>query len=149
MKKHIEWKLYREEPIDPADPLGEIVITGERRTIELKTIFLDTFLEALIEGLNTLKNKSVAKIDLIDEPIKLIFVKENSGISIHYGDLSATIFNIKKFENELSVVVSEFLDILDKASERMRKEKYDFIELREFIKQTRSKTAFRIKYDRK
>ena len=133
MKEYIHWKLDEEEPIDPADPLGNISIVGDEGILKERDIFIDSFLEALVEGLNLIKTQDAVEVDLIDEPDEIVFIKKEKGIQIKYGNQNVVIFDNKSFSNQLSLVIKNFLTVLDKASERMGKEKFDFIKLRRYI----------------
>lgn len=133
MKQYIEWNLYNEESIDPVDPLGNITINGDKGIIKEQNVFLDTFLEALVEGLNSIETQDISNVDVIDEPDELVFLKNDGRIQIQYGNQNATIFDIKTFDNQLSHVVTNFIHIIDKASESMKKKKLDFIKLRKYI----------------
>lgn len=135
MKEYIQWKLDNEEPVDPADPLGDITIFGDEGILKEQNVFLDSFLEALVEGLDLTETQDVSYIDLLDEPDEIVFLRKEKGIQIKYGEQSVNIFDIKLFSNQISLVVARFLTILDKASERMGKEKFDFIKLRGYIEQ--------------
>lgn len=136
MKQYIEWSLYYEEPIDPVDPLGNITINGDKGILKEQNVFLDTFLGALVEGWNLIKVKDIINIDLVDEPDELVFLKNDGKIQIQYGNQNVTIFDIKSFDNQLSHAVTNFLHILDGASENMKKKKLDFIKLREYIERS-------------
>lgn len=136
MKQYIKWSLYQKEPIDPVDPLGNITINGDKGILKEQDVFLDTFLGALVEGLNLIKVQDLINVDVVDEPDELVFLKNDGKIQIQYGNQNVTIFDIKSFDNQLSHVVTNFLHILDEASENMKKKKLDFIKLRKYIEQS-------------
>jgi hypothetical protein len=136
MAKYIEWHLYDEEPIDPVDPLGNITINGDKGILKEQNLFLDTFLEALVEGLKSIETENVSNVDIVDEPDELVFLKYDKGIQIQYGNQNVTIFDIKSFDNQLFHVVINFIRILDEASESMKKKKLNLIKLRKYIAQS-------------
>jgi len=133
MKKYIKWELNNEEPLNPADPLGELTIIGDQGIFKEQDVFLDSFLEAFIEGLNLIKTQDVCNIEIIDEPDELIFTKNGIGFQIQYKEQNVTISNIKLFSIQLSDSVHSFLQILDEASERIGKKKYNFSKMREYV----------------
>jgi hypothetical protein len=136
LKQYIEWSLDQKEPIVPVDPLGHITINGDKGIIKEQDVFLDTFLGALVEGLNLIKVQDIINVDVVDEPDELVFVKNYEKIQIQYGNQNVTIFDIKSFDHQLFHAVTNFLYILDKASENMKKKKLDFIKLRKYIEQS-------------
>ena len=135
MKEYIQWKLDKEEPIDPADPLGDITIIGDEGILKEQDIFLDSFLEALVEGLNLTETQDINHIDLVDEPDEMVFFRKGKGIQIKYGKQNVSILDIKLFSKQLALILVSFLTILDEASERMGKKKFDFFKLRRYIEQ--------------
>ena len=133
MKQYIEWKLDNEAPIDPADPLGDITFIGDKGILEEQCVFLDSFLEAFVEGLNSIKTQDISNVEIIDEPNKLMFIKNKKGLQIQYKDRTITIHDTESFSNQLSHAISSFLHLLDEASENMGKKKYDFNQLRTYV----------------
>ena len=133
MTEYIHWKLDEEEPIDPADPLGNITIAGDEGILKEQDIFVDSFLEALVKGLNLIETQDTIRVDLIDEPDELVFLKKEKGIQIKYKNQNVTILDDESFSHQLSSVIRSFLTVVDQASQRMGKEKFDFIKLRGYI----------------
>ncbi len=141
MKQYIKWELDSEEPLDPADPLGNITFVGDRGVLSEQGVFLDSFLEAFVEGLNSIKNRDVSNIEIIDEPDELIFLKKDKKLQIEYRDQNITISDIDSFSEQLSHSISSFLQILDQASKRMGKKEYGFDQLRRYVEQLSKKST--------
>ena len=113
MKNYIKWALDNEDHIDPADPLGNITFVGNTGIIEEQDIFLDSFLEAFVEGLSIIKTQDTSSVEIIDEPDELIFIKNNQELQIRYKNQAITIDNIDSFSYQLSLSISSFLSIFD------------------------------------
>ncbi|MEL6441599.1 MAG: hypothetical protein AAFQ80_20390 [Cyanobacteria bacterium J06621_8] len=142
MKKYIKWALDYEDSIDPADPLGNITFAGDTGIIREKDIFLDSFLEALVEGLSISNTQKISSIEIIDEPDKLIFIKHNQELQIQYKNQSITIYDIDSFSYQLSISISNFLSTIDTALAEMGKQKYEFDQLRTYVERHSEEQCF-------
>lgn len=70
-----------------SDLLGEIRISDGRNTILEGDTYIDSWLEALEEGAKSLEHESTASIDLVEEPLPLIFERRDNYIKLSYGNM--------------------------------------------------------------
>lgn len=83
------------------DPLGNICLLDTNHVIAAKYAYVDSWLEALDEGVNALKFHNKVEIDLIEEPEALEFEKIGELIKITY--CGASIFAENRKEIQLAV----------------------------------------------
>ncbi len=103
--------------VDSLDPSGEIVITDGRSFISEKHAYLDSWLNALIEGLKEVESGKTASIDLVEEPYPLIFEPTNGGIRITYQGTALSLERIKEFREALRSAAQQFLNQAEAAGQ--------------------------------
>jgi hypothetical protein len=106
----IEIKVAFDEAIDPIDPLGNIIITDGKKTIQEEDTYIDSWIDALITGLKNLQEGKNAAVDLVEEPEPILFESQQSGVRISYGDRSVFSRDLAEFSDALKQVAREFLD---------------------------------------
>jgi len=97
VKEYIKWELYSDEPLDPADPLGIIIVIGDREAFKIQNIFLDSFFETFIKGLNLIKSQNTCSVEIIDESYELILTKRKVELQIQFKEQSMFVADIKTF----------------------------------------------------
>lgn len=132
-EKYLKWELDTETPIDPQEPLGTIVILGEKGILEEKDIYLDSFFEAMINAIDSLKINGFAKVDILESYDFLIYKKENS-LQIEFESQRVLLKNFQEFSREILEAINDFLQLIDKISEDMGQEKEKLATLRKYTK---------------
>lgn len=130
--KYLELTFDLDSGIELANPLGDLTIRGEKSEIKAKSVFLDTFLEGLVKGIDALAEKNEISIDTFDEPNPIIFSRIENDISISYESDSVMIPNYLEFKNELIRIIQYFLKIVDDESKLQQNKTVDYKELRNF-----------------
>lgn len=102
-RMEIEIILDEERELDAMDILGSIRLISGRDAIEQKNTFVDSWLFALVENLETIENGEQVIIDLVDEPDQLEVRSYSQGISIRYRTISHTWTRLPKREMRQSL----------------------------------------------
>jgi hypothetical protein len=109
----IEWTLYEEEGIDPDDPLGTIVLSDdEGNEIRQEATYLDSWFEALIEGLRSLQAGEEEAVEILEEPDPLEFRMVNDGVEIRHDLAQIKGGSLSEFEEMLQRELDRFLEVM-------------------------------------
>ncbi|MGH9967447.1 MAG: hypothetical protein ACREBG_06390 [Pyrinomonadaceae bacterium] len=109
--------LDEEDGIDSLDPSGEILISDGRSLISEKHTYLDSWLDALIEGLKEIQAGKRASIDLVEEADPLVFEPQNGGVRLTYGNTTVSVDSIEEFHRALRSATEDFLNRVNSAEE--------------------------------
>lgn len=109
--------LDESEKIDPIDPIGDILITDDTTTIREESTYLDSWFDALITGLKTIKQGKSIAVEIAEEPELIVFEPWQEGMRISYGDRTLSISQIYDLTTALKLAASDFLNKLDCQSE--------------------------------
>lgn len=97
----IDWQLYEEE-FDPSDPVGVITLTGADGTVlHQEGAYIDSWLEALITGINAIADGGEGRVDLEDEADPLEFRRREDHVEIGFGELSLIVDDIAAARAEI------------------------------------------------
>jgi hypothetical protein len=110
----IEWLLAEEEPIDPENLLGEIILTEGEATILERNTYVDSWLEALITGVNAVQKGKRVTVEILEEPNPLVFEPLNGGMRLSYQNTVIIIDKIENFIRGLRLAAHDLLMKLDK-----------------------------------
>lgn len=106
--------LDESEKIDPIDPIGDIAITDNTTTILEKSTYLDSWFDALITGLKTVKQGKNIAVEIVEEPEPIMFEPWLEGMRIYYRKQSISISQISEFTTALKLAANDFLNKLDR-----------------------------------
>ncbi|MCL1472946.1 hypothetical protein [Argonema antarcticum] len=105
------------EKIDPIDPIGDITITDDTTTITEKSTYLDSWFDASITGLKTVKEGKKISVEIVEEPEPIVFEPWQEGVRISYRDRTLFIPQISEFTTALKLAANDFLNKLDRETE--------------------------------
>ena len=131
---YLEWSFDEDIGIEPATPLGRIAINGEEGSLIEDNLTLDTFLEAMIEGLALLVTEDDASVDTIDEPHPLVLHRVGEGVRLSFGNKTTEVRDRGALSRELVGVVGELLGKLDDAARALGQDPVGYEKLRTFLK---------------
>jgi len=109
--------LDESETIDPIDPIGDITITDELTIITEKSTYLDSWFDALITGLETVKQGKNIAVEIVEEPEPIVFESWGEGMRISYGNCTLSISQVSEFTEALKLTAKEFLNKFDRQGE--------------------------------
>ncbi|MGK7876867.1 MAG: hypothetical protein AB4426_27330 [Xenococcaceae cyanobacterium] len=109
----IEWNLDEEEGLDPIDPLGNITLKDEQRTLREECTYLDSWFYAFITGIQRVQAGNSITVDLVEESDPLIFEPSKGRIKISYQNQAIVVSNINEFICILRQSAKDFLLKLD------------------------------------
>jgi ribosome-associated translation inhibitor RaiA len=130
---YLNWNLDIEDEIDAYDPLGSIIIMGDRGEIEEKCTYLDAFFEALIEGNQHLEKGKIIEVDTLVEPDNLVLDYTGNCLLLSYGKQEAIILDTEQYVQDVYNAVKSLVEILDSAAIKAKEQKPKLIKLRNFI----------------
>lgn len=122
MTRYFNCKLNDDTRQSPEDPLGSILIIGDKGKIEEDNIFIDTFIEALIKCLDGITTNNRIIADTTDEPYNLIINKETNGLRLEFGSQFVFIENTEIFVTEARSAVHKLINILDDYCQSLNKD---------------------------
>ena len=105
------------EKIDRIDPIGDITITNDTTTITEKSTYLDSWFDALITGLNAVKQGKNITVEIVEEPEPIVFEPWQEGMRLSYGDRTLLISKIAEFTTALKLAANEFLNKFERQTE--------------------------------
>ncbi len=128
----IAWTLDEEEPIDPENLLGDIILTEGETTILERNTYIDSWLNALITGVQGVQTGKRVTVDILEEPDPLVFEPLNGGMRLSYQNTAIVIDKIDNFVRGLRLAAHELLMKLDQIPGT---ESNEFLNsLRDFVK---------------
>lgn len=100
---NIAWRLYDDDELVADDPLGSITITdGDGDRISQNATYLDSWFQALLQGVRSLKAGEEESIEMVEEPDPLELRVEGSRLRLKHDqstvnlDMVAAIEEIRK-----------------------------------------------------
>ena len=136
---YIEWKLDDEYELDGDDPLGEVRISGEEGCIVESCTYLDSFLEALINGISQIDNSNQKiSVDPMVEPDNIDLEYIDNVLRISYGSQCAFIHDLKQMKNALTKAVRRLVEKIDDLTDQKSKERRQLLFLRQYLQQSDS-----------
>lgn len=99
-----------DEGLDPESLLGHIAITDGAQAIRERYTYIDSWLDALVRGVQAIRERSHCVIDLIDEPDPLVFDLSKNGLYISYGKAAINVGTIGSFAAGLRSAAALFLE---------------------------------------
>lgn len=141
---YLNWNLDTEDGIDAYDPLGDIIIIGDRGKLEEKSTYLDAFFEALIQGSQRFKKGKIVEIDTLVEPDDLVFDYTDNNLVIYYGKQKALILDTNQFVQDVYDAVKTLIETLDKAATEAKEEFPKLKILRNFVEKEKEITFRRM-----
>ena len=89
---NISWKLYEEDGLSADDPLGSITITdGDGGIITQEATYLDSWFEALLHGVRSIKAGEEQTIEMVEEPDPLELEMKKSSLEFRHDEAGARI----------------------------------------------------------
>ncbi|NET59870.1 MAG: hypothetical protein F6K47_28095 [Symploca sp. SIO2E6] len=110
----IEWTLDEEEGIDPTDPVGNLILSDGKTTIQLESTYLDSWFEAFITGIKEITAGNSTTVEIAEEPDLLMFKYSKSGIIISYQNQDIFVKNTDELLLVLRESAKKFIEKLDK-----------------------------------
>src|SRR5262249_44832383 len=80
----IEWHLDMGEALDPNNLLGDITLSDAQTRLEERDTYIDSWLQALIAGLQAVQAGQSISVDIPEEPAPLVFIRVGKGVHIAY-----------------------------------------------------------------
>jgi hypothetical protein len=91
----IEWHLDMGEALDPDNLLGDITLSDAQTRLEERDTYIDSWLEALITGLQAVQAGQSISVDIPEEPAPLAFIPVGKGVHIAYR---TSVLNVESLE---------------------------------------------------
>jgi hypothetical protein len=104
--------LDDEDLADPEELVGDIQLHGSGAEICAESVYLDSWLVGLGEGLEVVKRGQPCEVELLEEAYPLRFQPSGGGFILSFRDLSAYFPSISEFEASLALAASEVLQRL-------------------------------------
>lgn len=119
---NISFILDRDEKIDPNNALGDIILSNNQSEIQVKSTYLDSWFDVLIDGYHSLEKQNNITLEIAEEPELITCSSVQNGYKISYGNqlivfedladfyqslLNSTENFIKEFEQE-NIFISDF-----------------------------------------
>lgn len=110
----IEFSLEPRDKNDPKDidPVGNITLIGDEKVLNEQYVYVDSWLNALHEGSQKLRENNHVEIDLIEEPNPLIFEMRSDGyINISFKGRSIAVNNAQTIENAVDLAKKKLSEL--------------------------------------
>ena len=131
----ILFELDRDEVIEPNDPLGDIRIGDGQNLLSVKSTYLDSWFDVLIDGYKSLKNHKKITLEIIEEPEVITFEPVLRGFKISYGKKELFFSDLNEFYQSLLTSTEDFQSQLEQEGENLS-ELPIFIKISHFIEQS-------------
>src|SRR6266446_7583071 len=91
----IEWHLNMGEALDPDNLLGDITLSEAQTRLEERDTYIDSWMVALITGLQAVRAGQSISVDIPEEPAPLAFIPVGKGVHITYR---TSVLNVESLE---------------------------------------------------
>ncbi len=98
---NISFVLDREEKIDPNNTLGDIFISNNQSEIKVKSTYLDSWFDVLIDGYLSLEKQNNIILEIAEESELITFSLVQNGYKIIYGNQFIVLKDIEDFYQSL------------------------------------------------
>lgn len=102
-------ELDKEGHIDSGSLIGRIVIAGFSGRIDESAVYLDSWLDALVEGVSAVERMERKVVEMLEEPVALLFEPMGQGFRISYGAHVLAIERTAVFREQLILACCCFL----------------------------------------
>lgn len=101
--------LDKEGDVDSESLIGRMVIAGFSGRIDESDVYLDSWLDALIEGVSAAERGEKRVIEMLEDPVTLWFEPAGEGFRLTYGTNVLVIERTEAFRALLVLACSDFL----------------------------------------
>ena len=108
----IEWHLDMGEALDPDNLLGDIALSDAQTCVEERDTYIDSWLVALITGLQAVQAGQSISVDIPEEPAPLAFIPVGKGVHIAYRTSVLKVESIEDFRRAVCLAAEALLQQL-------------------------------------
>jgi hypothetical protein len=109
----IDWHLYEDDGIDPDDPLGRIVLgDAEGREIRQEATYLDSWFQALVDGLGALHAGAAAHVEMEEEPYPLELRLAGGNVELTFDAVTVSGGPVTELEEIVHRELIRFLEVM-------------------------------------
>lgn len=108
----IAWRLDEEMPLDPESLLGDIILSDEDTVLQEQQTYIDSWLDALITGLQAVQVGKAIRVEIPEEPDPLVFEPAERGVRLSYRATAIEVKSVEALHNALLLTASAFLQKL-------------------------------------
>ena len=108
----IAWRLDEEMPLDPENLLGDITLSNGSTVLQEQQTYLDSWLEALITGLQAVQAGKARRVDILEEPDSLLFEPVEKGVRLCYRAMAIEVESVEALHCALLLAATAFLQKL-------------------------------------
>jgi hypothetical protein len=108
----IAWRLDEEIPLDPENLLGDITLSNGDTVLQERQTYLDSWLDALITGLQAVQGGKAIRVDIPEEPEPLVFEPVEKGVRLSYRAMAIEVESVEAFHCALLLAATTFLQTL-------------------------------------
>ena len=108
----ITWHLDEEMPLDPENLLGDITLSHGHTVLQERQTYIDSWLAALITGLQAVQAGKAMRVDILEEPDALVFEPVEKGVRLSYRALALEVESVEALHDALRLAATAFLQKL-------------------------------------
>ena len=108
----IAWRLDEEMPLDPENLLGDITLSNESTVLQERQTYLDSWLDALITGLQAVQAGKARRVDILEEPDSLLVEPVEKGVRLSYRAMAIEVESVEALHDALLLAATAFLQKL-------------------------------------
>jgi hypothetical protein len=99
-------------PLDPENLLGDITLSNGHTVLQERQTYIDSWLDALITGVQAVQAGKAIRVDIPEEPDALIFEPVEKGVRLSYRALALEVENVEALHDALQLAATAFLQKL-------------------------------------
>jgi len=108
----ITWHLDEEVPLDQENLLGDITLSNGHTVLQERQTYIDSWLDALITGLQAVQAGKAMRVDILEEPDALVFEPVEKGVRLSYRALALDVESVEALHDALLLAATAFLQKL-------------------------------------
>ena len=108
----IIWRLDEARPLDPENLLGDITLSNGHTVLQERQTYIDSWLDALITGLQAVQAGKAIRVDIPEEPDALVFEPVEKGVRLSYRALALEVESVEALHGALLLAATALLQEL-------------------------------------
>jgi hypothetical protein len=92
--------------------LGDITLSNGDTVLQERQTYLDSWLDALITGLQAVQGGKAIRVDIPEEPEPLVFEPVEKGVRLSYRAMAIEVESVEAFHCALLLAATTFLQTL-------------------------------------
>lgn len=108
----IEWRLDMDAALEPENLVGDMTLSDAQTSLGERDTYIDSWLAALIVGLQALQTGQSIHVDIPEESAPLVFAPVGKGVQISYRTMVLNVGSVEELQRAVYIAAQALLQQL-------------------------------------